>query len=288
MRVGVAAAPRWWGVEPAGLDPYLDHLAASGATAVELIVHDGPASRDPSTVHLPRSLWSTTVARATSRGLHVDVHNSLDPRLSLERFAVDASGFAADIASTLDLLADIEQHQGTPPSLVVHADTSSPDPEAATASAMTWIANELVTRGSAGPTCLELRSAASAEDRRFDRRREALVDFVDRLADDRLAVCWDVANDWLTARRSSLPYALPEAVPARLGHVHLHDALPDGLLHAPLADGGVPWGPALELLRDARWGGSATLEIRYRLASDVGEPWAVLAESIRRALSVER
>ena len=40
------------------------------------------------------------------------------------------------------------------------------------------------------------------------------------------------------------------------------------------------------MLRKAGWAGSVTLEIRYRLANDVGDPWTVLAESVRRAKTV--
>jgi len=289
IRIGAAAAPRWWSMDPTRRPAYLDHLAASGATSVEFIVHHGAASRDPASVHLDRSEWASAVAEAVARGLHVDVHNSLEPRFRLERWDAERSGFSDDVAPVLDLLADIEQRQGAAPALVVHAAVDCLQPEATTAGALRWMTAELERRRASATVCLELRAGSGVSDVRLDRDRQRLTAFISELAHPSVGLCWDVANEWLTFNRVVRPYPGTNGpLPRCLRHVHLHSAIADGLLHAPLADGNVPWAEALTSLVDNGWCGSVTLEIRYRLAHDVGDPWTVLADSIRRALSVER
>lgn len=286
MRIGAAAAPRWWGVEPSGLPDYLAHLAASGATSVEFIVHHGPAIRDPSTVHLDRSVWRPAVAEATRRGLHVDVHNSLDPRFRLDRWAVDRHGLQNDLRPIVDLLAALSERQADPPAFVVHAADRCSEADAVTADALAWLATELDLRRCGAVPCVELRSKVGPDDDRFDRNWDHLVAFVETQANSTIGVCWDLANEWLSAVRSGRNLTLPEAIPSCVRHVHLHGSTEAGLLHAPLGAGNVPWQSAMELLLRERWCGSATLEIRYRLAHDLGEPWTVLADSFRQALSV--
>ena len=285
-RVGAAAAPRWWGINPSGLPDYLAHIAASGATSVEFIVHHGPATRDPSTVHLDRSAWGFAVEQSNRLGLHVDVHNSLDPRFHLDRWSSDPGGFRRDLLPILNLLAEIEQRQSDPPVLVVHAADRCAAPETVTSEALDWLAKELQDRRCAAVTCVELRSRSGQDDQRFDRDRDRLANFVEGQESPAIGVCWDVANEWLSAMRTGREMATPLELPACVRHVHLHGVTVDGSLHAPLGDGNVPWAAALDVLERSRWGGSATLEIRYRLAREIGDPWTVLAESVRQALNV--
>ena len=286
MRIGAAAAPRWWGVDQLRLPAYLAHLSASGASSVEFIVHHGPATRDPATVHLDRATWDFAVREATRRGLHVDIHNSLDPGFRLDRWTTDPDGLKTDLAPILDLLASIEQQQASPPVFVVHAAERCSEPEAVTREVLAWLASELVVRRIQSVACVELRAGAGLDDERFDRDRNRLVTFVEKQRNPAIGVCWDVSNEWLSSVRIGRNLAMPDTMPSCVRHVHLHGATSDGLLHAPLGDGNVPWVAALDLVRSARWAGSVTLEIRYRLAHDIGEPWTVLAESISRALHV--
>lgn len=286
MRIGAAAAPRWWGIDRHGLSNYLAHLSACGASSVELVVHHGPATRDPSAVHLGRANWEFALDLATQRGLHVDVHNSLDARFQLAQWSTDPAGLRADLHPILDLLSEIEKEQGRPPSFVVHAADGCQRPETATREVLAWLVMELERRGCPTNVCLELRAAVGPDDVRFDRHRERLVAFIDEQRHPLIGLCWDVANEWLSARRAGRELELPIEAPTCLRHVHLHDATAGVLLHAPLGDGGVPWEDALRMLRRVEWSGSVTLEIRYRLAHDDGDPWTVLAESVRRAKSV--
>lgn len=285
-RIGAAAAPRWWGVAPIRLPAYLDHLADSGATSVELVVHYGPATRDPSAVHLDRRDWALAIHEAVQRGLHIDVHNSLDERFRLDRWGSERIGLQTELLPILDLLAEVGKRQHHPPVFIVHAADGCAGPESVTSQALGWISSELERRESSAIVCVELRASDGSDDNRFDRYRERLVAFVEAQRSAAIGLCWDVANDWLSARRSGRELAIPSTVPRCVRHVHLHDATADGLLHAPLGEDSVPWAVALKRLGDEGWVGSVTLEIRYRLAHDVGEPWIVLAESVRRALSV--
>ena len=222
MRVGAAAAPRWWGVASSRLTSYLDHLDASGATSVEFIVHHGPAARDPSTVHLDRSVWRLAVDEATRRGLHVDVHNSLDPRFGLDRWAADPDGLRKDLRPIVNLLAAIAEQQADPPVLVIHAADRCQKAEVVTAEALAWLATELDLRGCGAVTCVELRSKAGRFDDRFDRNRDRLVAFIVAQSHPAMGLCWDLANDWLSAVRSGRNLALPEGIPSYVRHVHLH------------------------------------------------------------------
>lgn len=286
MRIGAAAAPRWWGVDPHGLPDYLAHLRASGATSVELIVHHGPAARDPSSVHLDRSDWAYAVGEAARVGLHVDVHNSLDPRLRLDRWTTDRVGLETDLGPILDLLVTVEQRQAAPPAFVVHAVDLPSSSQAVTQQVLAWLVAELDRRRCGAIVCVELRAGSGRGDGRFDRDRGRLEAFVEAQSSPAIGMCWDVANDWLTAARTGRDLASPRAAPPCVRHVHLHGASGDGSLHAPLGDDTVPWAAALDLLEISGWSGSVTLEIRYRSARDLGDPWTVLAESVRRALSV--
>jgi sugar phosphate isomerase/epimerase len=76
-----------------------------------------------------------------------------------------------------------------------------------------------------------------------------------------------------------------------INHVHLHDRHPGGGgLHAPLGMTGLPWRRAIGCLQNAGWNGAITLEIRYRYALELGQPWDVLAASfdqVRRVLTGE-
>ena len=286
MRIGAAAAPRWWGIEPAGLPAYLVHLVATGATSVELIVHHGSATRDPSSVHLDRRDWGPALDEAERVGLHVDVHNSLDPRFRLARWSSDRVGLQGDLVPIVDLLAEVGRRQTHPPAFVVHAADGCRDARSVTGDVLTWIAAELEARRSTAHLCVELRAADGSNDQRFDRDRDRLIGFVDGLDSPRIGMCWDIANDWLTARRTCRPLELPTLMPSCVRHGHLHDAAVGGLLHAPLGEGSVPWVEAMTLFAGAHGDMSVTLEIRYRLAHEVGDPWTVLGDSVRRALSV--
>jgi sugar phosphate isomerase/epimerase len=105
--------------------------------------------------------------------------------------------------------------------------------------------------------------------------------------DDRYAgICWDVAHDWENDLSHGRAITEPDAsFLARVAHVHIHDSAPDGSVHYPLGDGGVPWRGHLATLASAGYAGSVIMEIRYRYALAVGEPWHVLRDSYRAAES---
>lgn len=69
-------------------------------------------------------------------------------------------------------------------------------------------------------------------------------------------------------------------------HVDVHDGDHDGTVRHQLLRDLVPWEAQLGAMVDAGYAGSAILEIRYRYASEIGEPWAVLAESYRQVVAL--
>jgi sugar phosphate isomerase/epimerase len=119
----------------------------------------------------------------------------------------------------------------------------------------------------------------SSDDDRWDRSPLSLADGVT----PPVGICWDIANQWLGSRETDLPAAARAAV----RHIHLHDSRPDLTLHAPLDTGAIHWrGAITRFLEQSPWQGCVTLEIRYRYASEIGEPWSVLEDSIRHAARV--
>jgi sugar phosphate isomerase/epimerase len=283
---GCAAAPRWFDLSMARFPAYLDWIAAAGARVVELVVHHGPITPEGARVHLEAADWPAAVQACRERGIAVVLHAPLDERFRLDRFASDPTGLLAELDPILDLLTELEQTQGRPSLLVLHGAGDRHTGRTTTVDVVRRLAGDLARRGATAGLALELRTPLSADDRRFDRSRSALAAFVDELALPHVGICWDVANDWRTAELLGRDYALPDAsFLARVLHVHLHDANEAGLLHAPLHRDAVPWRAARDCLRDAGWRGAVTLEIRYRLAAEIGEPWEVLRTSLQRFLA---
>ena len=286
IAVGPAAAPRWFDVSLERLPAYVAHLVESGATAVELVVLPGESPIEVARVHLVEAMWEPAVQQLVAAGLLVSVHAPLTERFRIEHLGDDSS-VCADWERICRLIAMIERLQGAEAPLILHSIATDLDGRATTRG-LSRLALMLSDAGGSGTIAIELRVPTGPEDVRFDRDRDKLARVVSSFAEARIGICWDIANDWLAAERTGHQYTLPDAgFLKHVRHVHVHDAHTSLGLHAPLGTGSVPWRSARDLLVASGWTGRITLEIRYRLANEQGEPWAVLSDSIDRFTTLD-
>lgn len=279
IRFGPAAAPRWFDSSLERFSTYLDILQAAGASQIEFVVHPGTGSDELGRVHLLESQWSGAVRRATARGFHVDFHAPLTSEFRMTAWQEDAIGYETRFEPVVRLIGATAAVQPMPPVLVLHAADDDP---ALTRAYLRRLLELMEEHGIEAGLAVELRAPAVADDRRFDRSLHGLIHELERLGHDRVGICWDVAHDWESG------FALTDVDDEAwswIRHVHIHDSRVDGAVHAPLGAGEVPWEEALRQLQEHGYTGSITLEIRYRYASEHGQPWDVLGQSL---ISVRR
>ncbi len=281
IRIGNASSPRWYDLSPVRLEEYIDRLAAWGASTTELVLHRGEFDDRTARVHVLEEDWGHVFERYRAHGFTCNVHAPLDPRFKFDRFESDPEGIKQEFLPVIHAVADFSQRQGEDCTLVVHgASGGHTNPREATAAFLTWVSGEL-TRAGSGRIALELRSPGRSMSNVFDRSRGAITEFIQWLGDERIGICWDLAHDWEASEFDPTWSASPDlAFLALVNHVHLHDASSDDrLVHHPLQSGRIPWPSMLRPLVSAGYDAAITLEIRYRLALALGEPWHVLGGS---------
>lgn len=282
IRIGSAGAPRWYDSSLTRLEEYVEQLVAWGATSTELVLHPGDADERTARVHVVEQDWLPVFERYRARGIVCHVHAPLHPRFKIDRWRDDRLGLQSDLMPVLDAVAEFAQRQGEACVLVVHGGSGEPAAaEESTAAFLNWAADELQRRDAGCLLAVELRRPRSVNDAGFDRSRHALSAFVDGLGIDCVGICWDFGHDWEGRRFDPAWRAQPElAFLRRVNHVHVHGAGgPDDAVHFPLQSGRVPWPDQVDALLRARFSGAMTLEVRYRFALAMGEPWNVLGES---------
>jgi sugar phosphate isomerase/epimerase len=276
IRIGNASAPRWHGLSLDRLDSYIDQLVEWGATATELVLHTGESDESVRRVHHTEDDWFPAFERYRANGLICHAHAPLHPRFKLDRWTSDAAGLRRDLQPVVHAAATFSDRQGQPCVLVFHGAGGS-HAQDATAGFLEWAAGEL----GSGLLSLELRAPRPGTLPGFDRERGTLVDFVEKAANGALGICWDVAHDWEGANLGSDRVPVPEEQFTRfVNHVHLHNiGGVDHQSHFPLQQGDVPWQEMLAPLVGSGYSGTITMEIRYRCALALGDPWQVLGES---------
>jgi sugar phosphate isomerase/epimerase len=285
VQIGNAAAPRWFDCSLDRLDEYVAFLGACGATSTELVLHHGPADDRIARVHILEADWFPVIGRFVKAGVVCHLHAPLHPRFGLGRVASEPHLFKSDWAPVVRALAQLAELQGGVTTLVVHAAPSIPvDGARETREALQWLLAELDVIDQRIRIGIELRRPAVPEDTRIDRSRESLAAFVANQQDERVGICWDIANDWQSATMRAEPLTVPDTTFLQLvNHVHLHDAgARDDVVHHPLNLERVPWRPMLRALIGQGFAGAVTMEIRYRHALEQGDPWRVLADSYER------
>lgn len=282
IRIGNAAAPRWYDLSRTRLEAYIDLLVEWGATSTELVLHRGEADERTARVHVLEEDWFPVFDRYRARGIVCHAHAPLHPRFKLDRWRNDPEGLRTDFLPVLEAVAEFSHRQGDENVFVVHG--ASGDPATArdsTAAFLTWATDEFERLSAGSRLAIELRRPRAADDQGLDRDREFLASFVRELGSDRIGICWDIGHDWEGRNLRAGPAPQPDdAFLAHVSHVHLHDAGgTDNAVHYPLQSSRIPWEELLTPLLERGYQEAITLELRYRFAKTMGDPWNVLGGS---------
>lgn len=287
--LGNASAPRWYGCDLAQLDGYVQRILEFGAKSTELVLHDGPSDERIERVHVLRRDWEQVAATFGAHGIPSHLHASLSPLFSLRRWSWERRKLEQRYRPMIRFGAQLAQSSGKPVVLVLHAagdlERTAEQNAAATADFLTWALAE--GDPDALRFAIELRHDRDRHPARFDTDRNLLLRFVGHLDSSRVGICWDIGNDLLQSRDDS-GRAIPpsQAFLRAVNHVHVHGRGQDGLLHHPLLSSGNEALNWLGLLPAAGIDAAVTMEIRYRLASQTGDPMKALERSY--ALASER
>jgi len=285
--LGNSGSPRWYMGDPERLDRYLDNLSVWGATSTEMVLHHGPADERTARVHVLRPDWEPMIRRYREAGLAIQFHVSLDPRFATDRWADDADGLREEYQPLLSVAGELSAEQGRTV-LVLHGagdpDRSYRTNRETTVGLLRWLADESERLSGDVRVALELGAAKSRRPTAVGRSRDDVLELVDEVGSPRVGICWDVAHDLENADRE------PEWTPIppgpflrRVSHLHLHDLDAEGEAHYPLVCGRVPFAEQLGALAAVGPLPSVTMEIRWRCAARLGDPWDLLGESYRVA-----
>lgn len=284
--LGNSGSPRW---HDGRFADYLALLEASGATLVELPLHHGPHDERTARVHVLEADWDAVVEAYRARDIAVQLHVSLDPRFATERWRDAPETLRAEYAPLLRLLAELAPEQEST-ALVLHG---AADPaltraenERATLGLLDWLADRLAPLPRT-EVALELTARKPHYPTAAARDRASVLHIVEQLDAPHAGICWDLAHDLQNAAGESGWALVPdEAFLRRINHIHLHDLDRAAVAHYPLVLGGVPYPEQFDAL--ARLGPlpSITMEVRWRCAARLGDPWELLAESYRRVEDV--
>ncbi|HET9014788.1 MAG TPA: TIM barrel protein [Thermomicrobiaceae bacterium] len=285
--LGNSGSPRWYMGEPERLERYLDHLRDWGATSTEMVLHHGPSDERTARVHVLRPDWEPMFQRYRDAGMAIQFHVSLDPRFATDRWAEDPDGLRAEYRPLLDAVGEVAADQGRTV-LVLHG---AGDPrrnreanQTATAGLLRWLADESERLPGDVHAAVELGAAKQHRPTAVGRSRAGVLDLVDDVGSPRVGICWDVAHDRENADREPDWTPVPcERFLRHVAHVHLHDLDDEGEAHYPLVCGRVPYPEQLAALASVDNLPSVTMEIRWRCAARLGEPWDLLGESYRAA-----
>ena len=285
--LGNSGSPRWYDGDPVRFAAYVEHIRACGATATELVVHHGPADERTGRVHVLQHEWEPIIDHYRQAGLAVQLHGSLDPRFALERWLDDPHALQSEYEPILTLLGELAADQGRAV-LVVHGaaarDRSIEENLAATRSFMLWLADELERRSAGACAALELSGAKASRPTAAARSRASVLEALDPVDSARVGICWDLAHDVENGSHESGWALVPDDVfLSRVVHVHAHDLDGEGEAHYPLVFGRVPVAEQLAALAGTGTLPSITLEVRYRCAARLGDPWDLLCLSYAEA-----
>jgi sugar phosphate isomerase/epimerase len=280
-KLGNSGAPRWYDNDYSQFARYLEHLRYCGATATEIVLHDGPADLYTSRVHVLRDDWERVIAGYQDHGLSVYFHGSLTPEFAVARWSEERERLLKRYDSLLRMIASVAEDQGDT-TLVLHG---SGDPqrdlrenERTTVEFLTAISDKAMKHSSRIRIAIELRAFNDVKPTSAANSRESVSSIVENVNAPIVGICWDVAHDVENALKQGENWQLPDAdFLSRITHIHVHDIADDGEPHSPLTIGRVPIHAALE----SRPSQPVIMEIRWRMAMRLGRPWDVLAESYR-------
>jgi len=281
--LGCSGAPRWYQGDEGQLDRYIALLKQSGATAIEVVLHHGPADDRTARVHLLRQDWDRVLGAYRRAELAVQVHVSLDPRFATSRWLSEPEALRAEYKPILAVVGALAVEQGRVV-LIAHGSGDSRLSESenreATVGLLGWLAEETASTSGRADIALELRAAVDGRPA-VGRTRASLLDLVQEVDSPRVGICWDLAHDFENSRHEAGWTVVPDdAFLDRVVHVHAHDIDDLWEPHYPLVLGRVPVAKQLAALARRPAGlPSITMEVRWRCAERLGQPWDLLARS---------
>jgi sugar phosphate isomerase/epimerase len=277
--LGNSGAPRWYDCDLERFPQYLDHLLSCGATAAEIVLHNGEADEFTSRVHVLRPDWERIITGYRDRGLSLTVHGPLSPEFSPKRWRDEPHTTISRYRPILQQVAEVAIDQnGT--TLILHAAADSAETlaenERTTAAFLATIAEELERWTDNVTVAIELRAYRESRATAAATTRDSVLRVVDQSSHPNVAICWDVAHDLESRIALGQPWDEPDDVfLQRVLHVHLHDLGPNEEPHYPPLVGRVPLESALHRLENV----PAVMEVRWRMAERLGHPWEVLRQS---------
>ncbi len=279
--LGNSGSPRWYDCDLQRFEEYLELLSDCGASGAEIVLHDGDADEFTSRVHVVREDWEPVIRRYRERDLSVSVHGPLTPEFSPQRWREEPDRTLKRYRPVLDQVRELSREQG-PTNLVLHAITDRSrtpgDNERQTARFLQAILNELERTSSDVTVNVELRAYRPERASAAATTRASALRIVEQTESNLIGICWDLAHDLESRIVLGNEWVEPdEQFLNRVRHVHLHDLGPEDEPHYPPLTGRVPLESALNRL-DAV---PAIMEVRWRMAERVGEPWDVLRRSYR-------
>lgn len=284
--LGCSGAPRWYQGDEGQLGRYVGLLQQSGATSIEVVLHHGPADDRTARVHLLEQDWDRVLGAYHQAGLAVQVHVSLDPRFATQRWLRESDALQAEYQPILNVVRSLTQEQGRVV-IIVHSAGNPTMSEAenrqATVGLLRWLLDQTDADEGEVVIAIELRAAVTGWPA-LGRSRRSILELVEEIGSSRAGICWDLAHDLENSRGESGWTIDPDhAFLQRVVHVHAHDI--DNLWepHYPLVLGRVPVAEQLTALEASRGEiPSITMEVRWRCAERLGEPWDLLAASFQK------
>ncbi|MEX2425434.1 MAG: TIM barrel protein [Thermomicrobiaceae bacterium] len=277
--LGNSGAPRWYDCNRERFGAYLDLLEECSATSAEVVLHDGEADEFTSRIHVLRPDWEPVIQRYRDRGLDVFVHGPLTPEFSPLSWTENPRGTLARYQPVLRQVAEIAENQSYS-TLVLHglADPhlEQPDNERRTGEFLDTIAEQLGRWTDKVTVAIELRAFRDERPRAAATTRGSVLRVVGYTRHPAIGICWDVAHDFESHIVRGSRWKAPErAFLDRVRHLHIHDLGHDDEPHCPPTIGRVPLGDAISALPDL----PITMEVRWRMAERMGDPWEILRQS---------
>ena len=286
--LGNSGAPRWYDCDLTRFPHYLDLLEQSGATGAEIVLHDGDADEFTWRVHVLRPDWEHVVRGYRDRGLRVSIHGPLTPDFSAMRWRDEPTQTLARYQPVLAQVAEIAEDQAGA-TLVLHAvsdrNATQERNERATAEFLRAIAEAVSRRSSKVTLAVELRAYRGERPTAAATTRKSVMRVAEMANHPDIGVCWDVAHDLESHIALGRAWTEPDSTFLdHIRHLHLHDLGNDNEPHYPPLIGRVPISEALDLVPDV----AAVMEVRWRMAERLGDPWDILRDSYREIQSSSR
>lgn len=277
--LGNSGAPRWYDCSLERFGAYLDLLGECSATSAEIVLHDGEADEFTSRIHVLRPDWEDVIQGYRYRGLDVFVHGPLTPEFSPLSWTHDPRETLARYQPVLHQVAEIAEDQGYT-TLVLHGladlDRDRAENERVTGHFLDTIAESLDRWTDKVTVAIELRAFRDVRPYAAATTRGSILRVVDYARHPSIGICWDVAHDLESHIIRSSPWKTPDRTfLERVRHLHVHDLGHDDEPHCPPTIGRVPIGEAISELPEI----PVTMEVRWRMAERMGEPWEILRKS---------